>query len=473
MFDQFISSRAAIAAEQRKVLSSLYGDRVLAIITVNDQLNGYKGVPILRSAIPGKEKVGELFENGHHVDDHLGFHLGGVRIDQLIENGCTFEEALFTLWVGYPPCSQEEVEVVADLLKESRRSFVQSSAWSETLLYLDTLCSLRAGNVDMMHVLVGILSFLARYSKVGALIDSDCTEAITLRDRFDEWLFIQTAMGLLIPAAYRKLYRNADPIVPDASRGYSSAFAEALGVAESEERLSKLASIFDMLFILMVHHGPGNGSTFSGLVANSFGTTAFDSMISMMGALLGPNHGKASTLGLRFLFSIKEELGEGCTKEELIAFARERLLESPKKPAWCIGHALLKMPKGIDPEAFLGDPRTAVLVHWLEANYAQHPFYILARSWYDAVTPIVAKEIGAAFPKPNVDAYSGLVLALEGIIASPSEASFIGAIFGVSRIAGACAEAFYQVAATGGKPRPFRPGDIRDESIPDLPRKGE
>lgn len=471
MFDRFISPRAAIAAEQRKVLSSSYGDRILAVVTVNDQLTGYKSTPILRSAIPGREKRGGLYTNAHHVDEYEGFHLGGVRIDQLVEKGCSFEEALFTLWVGYPPESLEEVQEMVAVLKDARRRFVESSAWNNCVTYLDALCAPDPSRVDMMHVVVGLLSYLARYSPIGALIDSDRVETISLRDRFEEWVFIQAAMGVLIPAAYRRLYLKGEPIVPDSSRGYAAAFVEALGVADSEERLTELASVFDMLLILMLYHGPGNGSTFSGLVANSFAPTSFDSMISMMGALLGPNHGKASTLGVRFLFTLCEELGDEWSEEELVSYARTRLLESPKKPAWCVGHALLKTPKGVDPSESLGDPRTAVLVHWLESHHSTHPFYRLSKAWYDAVTPIVGKEIGAAFPKPNVDAYSGLVLALEGIIEDPSQASFIGALFGVARIAGACAEAFYQVAATSGKPRPIRPGNVRDEFIPELPRK--
>jgi len=471
MYDRFISPRAAIAAEQRKILSSSYGDRILAVVTVNDQLTGYKSTPILRSAIPGKGKRGELYTNAHHVDEYQGFHLGGVRIDQLVEKGCSLEDALFTLWVGYPPETGEDAQEMVTVLKEARRGFVESSAWSECVAYLDALCAPDPSRVDMMHVVVGLLSYLARYSPVGALIDSDSVEAITLKDRFEEWVFIQAAMGVLVPAAYRRLYLNQDPIVPDASRGYASAFVEALGVADSEERLSVLSSVFDMLFILMLYHGPGNGSTLSGLVANSFGPTSFDSMISMMGALLAPNHGKASTLGIRFLFTLRDELGYEWSDEELVSYARKRLLESPKKPAWCVGHALLKTPKGVDPSESLGDPRTAVLVHWLQSHHHPHPFYRLSRSWYDVVTPIVGKEIGAAFPKPNVDAYSGLVLALEGIIRDSSQASFIGAVFGVARIAGACAEAFYQVAATSGKPRPIRPGNVRDEFVPDLPRK--
>jgi citrate synthase len=472
MFDRYIAPRAAISAAQRKTLQTVYGDRVLAIVTVADTLTGYKNCEILRSAVPGARKVGDLFESAHFVDQYEGFHLGGLRIDHFIRGGRSYEDALFTLWIGYPPTGSDEVTAMRDALEGARSAILSGPIWDEVIRFIDASCGSGSPTPDVLEVLVGVLAYLSRFSQMGNLIDDDRMQEITLRDRFDEWLFLQSAAGLFAPAIYRRLYGLGAAIKPSSGRSYSEAFVEALGVAESEARIKELGSVFDMLFITMLYHGPGNGSTFSGLVANSFGPPLSHSMISMMGALLGPNHGKASTLGIRFLYGLKEHFSNGWSSEAMEEFARDRVLVK-RKPAWCVGHALLKLPPGADPETFLGDPRTAALTEWLTAKHGSDPFFLLAKGWYDTVSPIVGKEIGARFPKPNVDAYSGLVLALEGVIRSIEQSSFIGAVFGVSRIAGACAEGFYQVAGSNGKPGPLRPGDIRDEEIPSRAKKGD
>ena len=303
----------------------------------------------------------------------------------------TFEETVWLLWHGdLPP---------ADELSTFRATLAAARDLPKEAVTLLRACA--AADLDPMDALriaAGALS----------LASADATRLV--------------ASMPTIAAAYWRLRRGNEPILPRGDLGHAANFLYMLsGETPEAERVRALETYLNTV----VDHGL-NASTFTVRVITSTGSDLVSAVVGGLGALKGPLHGGAPGPALDMVF----EIGAAERAEPVL---REKLSRGERLMGF--GHRVYKVR---DPRADV----LAVAAERLFTRAGDMPLYRLAREVESVALRLLEEQKPGRRLQTNVEFYTALVLHGLGF-----DVSLFTSTFAVSRVAGWIGHAFEQQQA--------------------------
>jgi citrate synthase len=148
---------------------------------------------------------------------------------------------------------------------------------------------------------------------------------------------------------------------------------------------------------------------------------------------------------LQFVHEVWKEVGDTPTPAQVEKCIRARL--SNNKLVFGFGHAVLRVE----------DPRATVMYDFLQKNYSDNPLVRLALLLRSEGSKVLSENPKISDPHPNVDAASGVMLAVAGF----NYPEYFTVLFGLSRAVGIAIQIIYErCEATRRKGNPYRTPQI-------------
>jgi citrate synthase len=149
-----------------------------------------------------------------------------------------------------------------------------------------------------------------------------------------------------------------------------------------------------------------------------------------MNGLAGPLHGLANQEVLRWIWDLKEKIGDEPTKDQLKKYVWDTLNAGQVVPGY--GHAVLRKT----------DPRYTAQREFALKHLPDDKIFRIVSTLYEIVPDILMEQGKAKNPWPNVDAHSGCLLYHYGV----KEWDFYTVFFGVSRAMGVLSQLIWSRA---------------------------
>jgi citrate synthase len=463
-FQESILQMVPDQLKKKRELIAQRGKDIVAQVTLRQTLEGLPEANVLTSEIPAP---------AHGVDPQLGLIVSGQRMATFV--GESFVNNYIRILSGQPfldgvehatshvvptKLSDYASDVEAALLIGYKHFFGCPNGMQRLNALLSVHCE--AGSHPLSAVQAIVLAE-SHKSKVAVRLLADETSELTHAEYLDDLLYLQGMLGAIVPAVYRKLYLNAEPIISEAI-GYTQRLAESFGNCDSPEKLVQNTRMFDLLLYLMAYHAQGNVSTQTSVNAASSLVDPWSVFSAMATGLKGLNHGGAAQMGAFQLFSLIDKAGINASVEELTKIAENRIIVDGD-PGWCAGHRTLRAD----------DPRRDAQAKAIEREYPGSSMYQLAYRWYkQALVPVIKANTGAKFAEENVDSLTVVSAYEMGLVTSIEQSPFLVCIFAMARWAGVSSEIFWKTCndrkvgngrALAVKPALFRPEDNRSIRI--------
>jgi citrate synthase len=345
---------------------------------------GLEGIPCAESTISYVDGIGgKLVYHGH-------------PIQELCEQS-TFEEVFFLLVNDRLP---KEGELHG--LERLMRSYREIPA---DIYDLITRQSSRYG-VHPMSILRTAFSALAAYDET--------TEEDTPSEQVNQGIRIVSKLATIAAAIGRA--RQGSPFIrPRPDLSHAANFYYMLTGSVPDSFLSK---VMDVLLILHADH-ECNASTFATVVVRSTLSDTYSAIVAGIAALKGPLHGGANEEVMRMLQAIG-------SLDNVDRFLEDAMSQKIRIAGF--GHRVYKTtdPRAAILRSYARDvTRRAGKEHWLETA--------------ERIEQVMAVKYGQRGIWPNVDFFSGVVMASMGI-----ETSMFTPIFAVGRSAGWIAHSIEQ-----------------------------
>jgi len=233
---------------------------------------------------------------------------------------------------------------------------------------------------------------------------------------FEDALNLIAKLPRIASYIYRRNYHNEDYIEPLPNLDWSANFAHMLGFSNSE--------FTDLIRLYMTIHSDHEGGNVSAHTSHLVGSALSDAYLAFsagMNGLAGPLHGLANQEVVKWLLSMKKDLGGGVPSRDKIAEYVQKTLDAGKViPGF--GHAVLRKT----------DPRYTAQREFALKYLAEDELFLLVSRVFEVVPPILEATGKVKNPWPNVDAHSGILLLKYGM----KEYDFFTVLFGVSRSLG-------------------------------------
>jgi len=233
---------------------------------------------------------------------------------------------------------------------------------------------------------------------------------------FEDALNLIAKLPRIAAYIYRRNYHNEDHIPPLPNLDWSANFAHMLGFSNSE--------FTDLIRLYMTIHSDHEGGNVSAHTSHLVGSALSDAYLSFsagMNGLAGPLHGLANQEVVKWLLSMKKELGGGVPSRDQIAkYVQKTLDEGKVIPGF--GHAVLRKT----------DPRYTAQREFALKYLPDDELFLLVSRVFEVVPSILEATGKVKNPWPNVDAHSGILLLKYGM----KEYDFFTVLFGVSRSLG-------------------------------------
>jgi citrate synthase len=233
---------------------------------------------------------------------------------------------------------------------------------------------------------------------------------------------------------YRRRYHNGEHIEPDHNLDWSGNFAHMLGFENKE--------FMELMRLYMSIHSDHEGGNVSAHAVHLVGSALSDAYLSFsagMNGLAGPLHGLANQEVIRWIQSMRQELGGGLpSKEEIANYCRKTLAEGKVIPGF--GHAVLRKT----------DPRYTAQREFALEHMPHEDLFLIVSRVYEVVPEILEATGKVKNPWPNVDAHSGQLLMHYNL----TEYEFYTVLFGVARSLGTMANLIWDRAIGSALERP-------------------
>jgi citrate synthase len=215
---------------------------------------------------------------------------------------------------------------------------------------------------------------------------------------------------------YRRTYKNNVHIEPANDLDWAGNFAHMLGFEDHDfKRLMRL------YLTIHVDHEGGNVSAHTTRLVGSALSDAYLCFASAMNGLAGPLHGLANQEVIRWIFQMREELGDKVLDKAAIEqYIHKTLNEGRVVPGY--GHAVLRKT----------DPRFTAQRDFALRYMPDDQLVKIIGLLYEIVPKVLNETGKVKNPWPNVDAHSGALLVHYGL----KEYDFYTVLFGVSRALG-------------------------------------
>jgi citrate synthase len=350
------------------------------------------------------------------LDANEGIRFRGYSIPELREkmpkapNGAEpLPEGLFYLMlIGELP-TEEDVQHLSS--QWGRRSHVPNHVF-------DAIEALPITTHPMTMFTVGVLAMQTESAFAKAY-----GEGINKKDywsyMYDDAMDLIARLPRIAAYIYRRKYKGGNHIQPNGLLDWAGNFAHMLGY--SDEGFKELMRLY---MTIHADHEGGNVSAHTTHLVGSALSDAYLSFAAGMNGLAGPLHGLANQEVIKWIMSMREELGGGVpTKEQIADYVRKTLSEGKVVPGY--GHAVLRKT----------DPRFTAQMEFAKKHLADDELVKIVWLVYETVPPILEDLGKVKNPWPNVDAHSGALLVHYGLV----EYEFYTVLFGVSRALGVLA----------------------------------
>lgn len=236
---------------------------------------------------------------------------------------------------------------------------------------------------------------------------------------FEDVMNLIARLPRLAAYIYRRKYKNSEHIEPDPTLDWAGNFGHMLGYDAEEFR-----ALMRLYMTIHADHEGGNVSAHTTHLVGSALSDPYLAFAAGMNGLAGPLHGLANQEVIRWIDTMRDELGGGLpTKEEIETYVRQTLDAGKVVPGY--GHAVLRQT----------DPRFTAQMDFAKKHLPDDELVNVVWRIYEVV-PGILKELGKVKnPWPNVDAHSGALLVHFGL----KEYEFYTVLFGVSRALGVLA----------------------------------
>ena len=337
---------------------------------------GLEGVPVSESTKSYVDGIGgKLVYHGH-------------PIEELCELS-TFEEVFFLLVNDRLP-KEPELRALERLMRSYREVH-------EDIYELIARQSARYG-AHPMSILRTAVSALAAYDET--------TEEDTPSEQVSQSIRIVSKIATIAAAIGRA--RQGNPFIhPRTDLSHAANFYYMLTGNVPDSFYSK---VMDVLLILHADH-ESNASTFAAVVVRSTLSDTYSSIVAGIAALKGPLHGGANEEVMRMLQAIG-------SLDNVDRFLEDAMSQKIRISGF--GHRVYKTtdPRAAILRSYARDvTRRAGKEHWLETA--------------ERIEKVMAEKYGQRGIWPNVDFFSGVVMASMGI-----DTSMFTPIFAVGRSAG-------------------------------------
>jgi citrate synthase len=224
---------------------------------------------------------------------------------------------------------------------------------------------------------------------------------------------------------YRRTYKDNVHIPANPELDWAGNFAHMLGYDQVE--FYKLMRLY-----LTIHadHEGGNVSAHTTHLVGSALSDPYLSFAAAMNGLAGPLHGLANQEVIRWIFEMRNEIGNSPSKEQIADYIHQTLKNGKVVPGY--GHAVLRKT----------DPRFIAQQEFAKTYMADDELVNIVWNIYEVAPPILEGTGKIKNPWPNVDAHSGALLLHYGL----NEYDFFTVLFGVSRALGVMASLMWDRA---------------------------
>ena len=391
-----------LSAEVKDLLKN-HGTKRVDDVTIAQVYQGMRGITGLvteTSLLDANEGIRFRGYSIPELRDHLPKAPGGVE---------PLPEGLFYLMlIGELP-TEADVQYLSSMW--ARRSHVPNYVF-------DAIEALPITAHPMTMFNIGIMALQTESAFAKAYADG-----ISKKDywssMYEDTMNLIARLPRIAAYVYRRKYKNGEHIQPNGMLDWAGNFAHMLGY--EDEGFKELMRLY-----MTIHsdHEGGNVSAHTTHLVGSALSDAYLSFAAGMNGLAGPLHGLANQEVIRWILSMREELGGGMpTKTQIEQYVRKTLADGKVVPGY--GHAVLRKT----------DPRFTAQMEFAKIHLPNDELVRIVWMVYDTVPPILQELGKVKNPWPNVDAHSGALLVHYGMV----EYEFYTVLFGVSRALGVLA----------------------------------
>lgn len=400
--EKFKAKADELSAEVKDLLKN-HGTKKIDEVTVAQAYQGMRGI------------TGLVTETSL-LDANEGIRFRGYSIPELREHlpkapggNEPLPEGLFYLMlIGELP-TEADVQNLSSML--SRRSHVPNHVF-------DAIEALPVSTHPMTMFTVAVMAMQTESVFAKAYADG-MSKKEYWSYMYEDSLNLIARLPRIAAYIYRRKYKNSDHIQPDGMLDWGANFAHMLGYKNDDFK--------ELMRLYMVIHADHEGGNVSAHTTHLVGSALSDAYLSFaagMNGLAGPLHGLANQEVIKWILSMREELGGGMPdKAQIEAYVKKTLAEGKVVPGY--GHAVLRKT----------DPRFTAQMEFAKKHLADDELVRIVWLVYETV-PDILKDLGKVKnPWPNVDAHSGALLVHYGLV----EYEFYTVLFGVSRALGVLA----------------------------------
>jgi citrate synthase len=400
--ERFKAKSEELGADIKELLKN-YGNLKIEDVTLAQVYQGMRGI------------TGLITETSL-LDANEGIRFRGYSIPELREklpkvtNGSEpLPEGLFYLMlIGELP-TEDDVQHLSAALQ--RRSHVPNHVFA-------AIDALPITTHPMTMFTVGVMAL-----QTESLFAKAYADGINKKDywgyMYEDSMNLIARLPRIAAYIYRRKYKNNNHIQPNGMLDWAGNFAHMLGY--SDEQFMELMRLY---MVIHADHEGGNVSAHTTHLVGSALSDAYLSFAAGMNGLAGPLHGLANQEVVKWILSMREEIGsDSPTKEEIEGYVRKTLSEGKVVPGY--GHAVLRKT----------DPRFTAQMEFAKKHLQDDALVQTVWLVYETVPPILEELGKVKNPWPNVDAHSGALLVHYGMV----EYEFYTVLFGVSRALGVLA----------------------------------
>jgi citrate synthase len=406
--EKFIEKALPLSAEIRQFVKE-NGQVPLGEFTVEDVYAGQKGI------------IGLLTETSL-LDANEGIRFRGYSIPELREKlpkvpGGTepLPEGLFYLMLlGEMPTYDDVLEIQANW---GARTSVPAHVYA-------AIDALPITTHPMTQFSIGIMAM-----QTDSKFAEAYREGINKKDYWDPTYEDVCNLLARIPHVaayiYRRTYKNGEHIAPKPELDWAGNFAHMLGYDQVE--------FYKLMRLYLTIHADHEGGNVSAHTTHLVGSALSDPYLAFsaaMNGLAGPLHGLANQEVIRWIFEMRNEIGNSPSKEQIADYIHTTLKNGKVVPGY--GHAVLRKT----------DPRFIAQQEFAKTYMPDDELVNIVWNIYEVAPPILEGLGKIKNPWPNVDAHSGALLLHYGL----NEYDFFTVLFGASRALGVMASLLWDRA---------------------------
>lgn len=398
-----------VQQEKIKKLKKDYGDKVIDQVTLNQCLNGSRGIK-------------SLYWEPSLLDPQDGIRIRNMSIDECKEVLPAFkdkkmmipESMLWLLLSGKIPTHTETETLRIDLLN-------RATLPEHVIDFIKNIPQ----DMHPMTSLSTALSLCQSESQFMKAYQDGVPKNEYWKYTYEDVMNIIAKLPLIASMIYRKTYFN-EFIVPDIDKDLDYTANFCLNMGFKNEEFHELMRLY-----LCIHsdHEGGNASAHTTHLVGSTLADPYISYASGLNALAGPLHGLANAEVLKWIQELRDNFQQNekeMNEENMRKFVLETLSQGKVIPGY--GHAVLRKT----------DPRYSCQRDFALKYLPNDELFHIVEQLYQIVPEILKKTGKVQNPFPNVDNHSGVLLYHYGM----TQYQYYTVLFGVSRAMGALSQLF-------------------------------